>query len=149
MVAGGSARAMALADHNLGGAVPPEEEWSRYVGSVKRRKGLVLLLTLAGTALGVVATRFLVPHLPFYTATANIWIDGSARRPDRAQDQTAPGPINSGQLLGASGWVDLARSYVVLDSVARELRLFLAWDHAADRTPHGQPIVLTPQDFHD
>jgi nitrile hydratase accessory protein len=23
-----------------------------------------------------------------------------------------------------------------------------AWDHAADRTPHGQPIELQPQDFH-
>lgn len=23
-----------------------------------------------------------------------------------------------------------------------------AWDHAADRTPHGQPIELTPGDFH-
>jgi nitrile hydratase accessory protein len=23
-----------------------------------------------------------------------------------------------------------------------------AWDHAADRTPHGQPITLTPADFH-
>jgi nitrile hydratase accessory protein len=23
-----------------------------------------------------------------------------------------------------------------------------AWDHAADRTPHGQPIELTPADFH-
>jgi nitrile hydratase accessory protein len=22
-----------------------------------------------------------------------------------------------------------------------------AWDHAADRTPHGEPIKLTPQDF--
>jgi nitrile hydratase accessory protein len=22
-----------------------------------------------------------------------------------------------------------------------------AWDHAADRTPHGSPIVLTPEDF--
>jgi nitrile hydratase accessory protein len=22
-----------------------------------------------------------------------------------------------------------------------------AWDHAADRTPHGQPIVLEPEDF--
>ena len=22
-----------------------------------------------------------------------------------------------------------------------------AWDHAADRTPHGQPIVLIPADF--
>jgi nitrile hydratase accessory protein len=24
-----------------------------------------------------------------------------------------------------------------------------AWDHAADRTPHGKPIELTPADFHD
>ena len=23
-----------------------------------------------------------------------------------------------------------------------------AWDHAADRTPHGLPIVLAPEDFH-
>ena len=23
-----------------------------------------------------------------------------------------------------------------------------AWDHAADRTPHGQPIELRPEDFH-
>ena len=22
-----------------------------------------------------------------------------------------------------------------------------AWDHAADRTPHGMPIELTPEDF--
>ena len=22
-----------------------------------------------------------------------------------------------------------------------------AWDHAADRTPHGSPIILTPEDF--
>jgi len=22
-----------------------------------------------------------------------------------------------------------------------------AWDHACDRTPHGQPIELQPQDF--
>jgi nitrile hydratase accessory protein len=24
-----------------------------------------------------------------------------------------------------------------------------AWDHAADRTPHGKPIELTPADFSD
>jgi nitrile hydratase accessory protein len=24
-----------------------------------------------------------------------------------------------------------------------------AWDHAADRTPHGEPIELKPDDFHD
>jgi nitrile hydratase accessory protein len=28
-------------------------------------------------------------------------------------------------------------------------RYYRAWDHAADRTPHGQPIELQPSDFHD
>jgi nitrile hydratase accessory protein len=28
-------------------------------------------------------------------------------------------------------------------------RYYDAWDHAADRTPHGQPIELRPGDFHD
>jgi nitrile hydratase accessory protein len=33
-------------------------------------------------------------------------------------------------------------------STAAELQLFQqAWDHAADRTPHGQPIELQPSDF--
>ena len=26
-------------------------------------------------------------------------------------------------------------------------KYFDAWDHAADRTPHGQPIELKPEDF--
>jgi nitrile hydratase accessory protein len=28
-------------------------------------------------------------------------------------------------------------------------RYYHAWEHAADRTPHGQPIELQPGDFHD
>jgi nitrile hydratase accessory protein len=32
------------------------------------------------------------------------------------------------------------------DPVALE-RYRVAWDHAADRTPHGSPIVLAPEDF--
>jgi nitrile hydratase accessory protein len=27
-------------------------------------------------------------------------------------------------------------------------RYYEAWDHAADRTPHGAPIQLRPDDFH-
>ena len=32
-------------------------------------------------------------------------------------------------------------------SAAELARYRQAWDHAADRTPHGQPIALTPEDF--
>ena len=28
-------------------------------------------------------------------------------------------------------------------------RYFHAWDHAADRTPHGEPVELRASDFHD
>ena len=34
-----------------------------------------------------------------------------------------------------------------LSSKAELKRYQEAWDHAADRTPHGQPIELKPQDF--
>jgi nitrile hydratase accessory protein len=37
-----------------------------------------------------------------------------------------------------------------LTSADERLRYAQAWDHAADRTPHGQPIELEPKDFrHD
>ena len=124
------------------GDTPPEEEWRGYFGSIKRWKRLVIIVTLAGTALGVVATKLVVPSLPFYAATANIWIDGSGHRPDR--DQATPGPIHSGQLLGASGWVNLARSYVVLDSVARGMRLYLGWDSEQDSAALAS-LELKPQ----
>lgn len=34
-----------------------------------------------------------------------------------------------------------------LVSAALHTRYVDAWDHAADRTPHGQPIELRPEDF--
>jgi len=34
-------------------------------------------------------------------------------------------------------------------SLAELQRYQQAWDHAADRTPHGQPIELQPRDFED
>src|SRR5260370_4479547 len=130
---GGTARATSLADRlPPGGATPPEDEWRRYFGSVKRWKRLVILIALGAPAPGLLGTRRVEPYLPFYTAAANIWIDGSVRRADRTPDQAMPGPINSGQLLGASGGMDLSRSYIVLDSVARQLRLYLSWDGPAD-----------------
>ena len=32
-------------------------------------------------------------------------------------------------------------------NAATQLRYRAAWDHAADRTPHGRPIELRPDDF--
>lgn len=47
-------------------------------------------------------------------------------------------------------WLSALESLVTAKGAARadELaRCALAWDHAADRTPHGQPIVLRPDDY--
>ena len=47
-------------------------------------------------------------------------------------------------------WLAALESLVTAKDAARadELaRCARAWDHAADRTPHGQPIVLRPDDY--
>ena len=47
-------------------------------------------------------------------------------------------------------WVAALESLVAAKQAGSEAelaRLRAAWDHAADRTPHGQPIVLQPVDF--
>ena len=47
-------------------------------------------------------------------------------------------------------WLAALEALVAAKGAARadELaRCARAWDHAADRTPHGQPIVLRPDDY--
>src|SRR2546427_1017699 len=100
-------------------------DWQRVLGAVVRFKWLILLITLLGTAAGVAATRFL---RPIYLAQATIWID----QMDRRGADRGPGPIRSGDLLDPGAWVDLLRSYVVLDQVVRDQRLFLVVPRPAD-----------------
>jgi capsular exopolysaccharide synthesis family protein len=92
-----------------GGAIP----WLRYLAAVQRHRWLIMAFTVTGLALGVAATRFIRPE---YTATATIFIEKS---------REAGGPIRPEGLLESSGWVDLMRSWVVLDSTSVRLRLYL------------------------
>ena len=100
-------------------------DWQRVLGAMARFRWLILTATVIGTAAGVVATRLLKPE---YLAQATIWIDETERR------SVATGPIRTGQLLDPEAWVDLLRSYVVLDQVVRDQRLFLEVRPAADST---------------
>ena len=77
--------------------------------------GLVVLGGLAGWAGG----RLLPPR---YQVQATIWIQSSEPR----SNNTSRGPIGANQLFDSYAWVDLLKSYVVLDAVARDLRLYLA-----------------------
>jgi nitrile hydratase accessory protein len=47
-------------------------------------------------------------------------------------------------------WLSALESLVTTKGAARADELAgcaRAWDHAADRTPHGHPIVLRPDDY--
>ena len=46
--------------------------WGRYISAIKRYKWLILLVTVLGTAIGVIATRFMKP---IYTVKATVWIN--------------------------------------------------------------------------
>src|SRR5438128_3027295 len=102
-------------------AATAEEEtgldWHRIASALWRFNWLLLLSAVLGIGAGVAARRVLRPA---YVAQATVWIDVPDRRdgPDR-------GPIRPGGLFSAEAWVDLLRSYFVLDHVVRDLGLYL------------------------
>src|SRR6266480_2477770 len=106
-------------DHPGGGV-----EWRRILSALLRFKWLIATMTLVGTVAGIGATRFVKPD---YAAQTKIWIDVQGRGQDRG-----PTPIRSAQILDAESWVDLLMSYVVLDQVVREQRLFVEPGTPAD-----------------
>src|SRR5438876_12267066 len=112
-------------------ALPEEEpgpDWRRIMSALLRFKWVVALMVIVGLSAAVAATRVL---RPIYQAQANVWVDVPDRRGEGASD--ARGPIRQGALLDADAWVELLRSYVVLDQVVRDLRLYLEVKRPADR----------------
>jgi len=85
-------------------------------------------MVVLGLGAAVAATRVL---RPIYRAQANVWVDVPDRRGDAHAD--ARGPIRQGALLDADAWVELLRSYIVLDQVVRDLGLYLELKRPADR----------------
>src|SRR3989441_9255397 len=110
----------------------PEEEsgpdWRRIASALSRFKWVVMLMVVLGLGAAFGATRVL---RPVYRAQANVWVDVPNRRGDAGTD--ARGPIRQGALLDADAWVELLRSYVVLDQVVRDLRLYLEMNRPVDR----------------
>jgi capsular exopolysaccharide synthesis family protein len=88
----------------------------RYIAAVLRYKWLVLAVLLIGTAAGVAASRFVKPT---YVSEATILV------PERVQGARS-GPIQPDVLFQTFGWVELIKtSYIVLDDVVRNLRLYV------------------------
>src|SRR5882672_2434766 len=87
--------------------------WGRYISAIRRYRWLILVLTIGGAGAGVLATRFLKPT---YTVSATIFVEKAP---------STSGPIRPEGLLENSGWGELVRSWVVLDSTVVRLRLYL------------------------
>ena len=121
----------------------PGPDWRRVASALWHFKWVVILSTILGIAGGIAAVRALKP---LYIAQATVWIDApdNRREPDRA------GPIRPGGLLSSDAWIDLLRSYVVLDHVVREQRLYLELktiDDTARFSAFGVTETFRPGDY--
>jgi capsular exopolysaccharide synthesis family protein len=104
-------------------------DWRRITRALLRFKWVVLLAVALGLGGAFGAARMLQP---VYRAQANVWLDVPDRRGERGPSDTR-GPIRQGALLDADAWIELLRSYIVLDQVVRDLRLYLGVPRPADR----------------
>ena len=89
---------------------------SRLVAAVHRFKWVVVFATILGAVGGGVAWSLVDLE---YVARASLWIEGANRgNPNQ-------GPITGAQLLTSSSWIDLLRSFAVLNTVVIDHRLYL------------------------
>lgn len=104
-----------------GGSIPIR----RYLSAVYRYKWWILLLAIVATAAGAMldVKQILAPE---YEAEATIWVETSGR------DASRTGPIRSEELLRSTAWIDLLRSFQVLDPVVLDMQLLISPDLSAD-----------------
>src|SRR5262245_32222564 len=86
---------------------------ARILAAILRYKWLVLLIVALGITGSVVATKFIDP---VYRTGATVYLEGGGGK---------NGPIQPGALLQESSWIQLMRSFAVLDPVVRGTRLYI------------------------
>ncbi len=94
----------------------------RVLAALRRFRWLIAGLAVVGLAGGIIATRYIRPQ---YKVNATIWIE----TPSRDKPGT---PIQGEELLASKAWVELLRTYRVLDPVVRERRLYLPQARTSD-----------------
>ena len=118
--------------HGWEPSVPPPREttpqggvqWTRYVAAVWRYKWLVLAITIVGSAAGVFATRFVKS---IYQVEATILV----AKPPR-EGESRVGVIAAPPSMDNRGWVELIRSFAILDTVVVKRALYRRPDKRAD-----------------
>ncbi len=111
--------APAIAEMRLGPAGIPTQEpgaspLARLLAACRRFAWLIVLITTVGTAASIAATRFLKPE---YAVVGTLWIENGGGR--------GQGPIQAPGLLNSFSWIELLRTFTVLDPVVREMKLYL------------------------
>ncbi len=89
-------------------------QWSRYIDAIWRHSLLIIAVALMGSVIGLYAARRV---RPVYDADVTIWVNTT---PNGAQ---LSGPIRQPQLLTSVSWVELLRSFAIVDPIVRELKL--------------------------
>jgi len=77
------------------------------------------------------------------------WPEWAAALAEEIKRAQAAGDPDTGETYYRHWLANLERLIAVKGvTTAHDLHRYRdAWDHAADRTPHGQPIELRPEDF--
>jgi len=88
----------------------------RYWAAIKRFRWLIIILAALGTAAGVVATRFIDP---VFEARGALWIA------DVGTGGNNNGAYRPPELLPNGSWVQLIRSFAVVDRVVADQRLWV------------------------
>ena len=87
--------------------------------------------------------------LALYDRGVFTWSEWAAKLADEIRRAQAGGDPDTGETYYRHWLATLERMVAEkgVTSSATLHRYRQAWDHAADRTPHGQPIELCPEDF--
>jgi len=96
--------------------------WGRYIDALKRHWLLIVVIGAVGSAGGLFFARR-VP--PVYDVQSTVWIAP-------AGSSMQSGPIRPQQLLPATSWTELLRSYSIIEPVVRKLRLNVFLKNPAD-----------------
>jgi hypothetical protein len=91
-------------------------DFRRLWSAIWRQRVLILALTFGGLVAGFGLSRLLQP---VYEAQASLQV------PVVSRSFGAANPLRSAPLFEGRGWIELLRSYAVLDEVVRKRRLYL------------------------